>query len=204
MLLVETVQQIGVSMSSQESLSMDEQLAVTVMESLLNTSSSDLTSTQSMHMPRETQFNGDSVVSVVTYSVLFCFAAIGNLLVFLVLVNARVKHHVSQVSVFIMHLTLADMIVTFVMIPMEIGWHATVSWKAGDLACRVLMVFRTFGFYLGSLILIAISVDRYLAIAHPTRFTNTTKRAKFMIVSAWVFGFIASIPQVSDLFLIHS
>ena len=41
-----------------------------------------------------------------------------------------------------MHLCIADLIVTFVMLPMEIGWHLTVSWKAGDLGCRLLMFFR--------------------------------------------------------------
>ncbi|ELU01220.1 hypothetical protein CAPTEDRAFT_125249 [Capitella teleta] len=145
--------------------------------------------------PREIQFNGDSVVSIVTYSVLFCFSAVGNLSVFLTLVAARYQRRASRVSLFILHLTVADLFVTFVMIPMEIGWHVTVSWKAGDVACRLLMVLRTFGFYLSSLILIAISLDRYLSIAHPISIQSAGRRSRIMILVAWVIGFIASLPQ---------
>lgn len=46
------------------------------------------------------------------------------------------------------------------MMPLEIGWAATVSWRAGNLMCRVMAFFRTFGLYLSSFILVCISVDR--------------------------------------------
>ena len=50
--------------------------------------------------------------------------------------------------------------VTFLMMPLEIGWAATVSWRAGDAMCRIMSFFRMFGLYLSSFILICISVDR--------------------------------------------
>ena len=145
-------------------------------------------------LPREILFTGDSLVSVVAYCVLFVIAAVGNLTVFITLFRNRRRK--SRVSMFIMHLSLADLIVTFIMLPMEIGWHLTVSWKAGDAGCRLLMFFRTFGFYLSSFVLIAISFDRYFAITHPLSLTDAGKRGKIMLVLAWLFSFIASIPQV--------
>ncbi|KAK2180393.1 hypothetical protein NP493_445g03001 [Ridgeia piscesae] len=87
-------------------------------------------------------------------------------------------------------------LVTFVMMPLEIGWHLTVSWNAGDIACRVLMFFRAFGFYLSSFILAAISLDRYFAIAHPLNLNDADKRGKLMLTMAWLFSIVASIPQV--------
>ncbi|KAK2148861.1 hypothetical protein LSH36_479g02000 [Paralvinella palmiformis] len=136
------------------------------------------------------------MVSVIAYSVLFFIAAFGNLTVFITLFRNR--HRRSRVNLFIMHLSIADMIVTFVMIPMEIGWHATVSWRAGDVACRVLMFCRPFGFYLSSFILVAISLDRYFAIRHPMSISDADKRGKLMLLMAWIFSVVASTPQVGD------
>ncbi|KAK2144564.1 hypothetical protein LSH36_746g01090 [Paralvinella palmiformis] len=144
-------------------------------------------------IPREMVFNDDSLVSVVTYVILFVIAAVGNLTVFVALYRNRKRR--SRVNLFIMHLSVADMIVTFVMMPMEIGWHVTVSWKAGDVGCRVFMFFRTFGFYLSSFILIAISLDRYFAIARPLSLNDAGKRGKLMLLMAWLFSFMASVPQ---------
>lgn len=146
-------------------------------------------------IPQEMLFSGDNLVSVIAYTVLFSLAAFGNLTVFLTLFRSRYRKS-SRVNLFIMHLAMADMIVTFVMIPMEIGWHVTVAWTAGDAACRILMFWRVFGFYLSSFILITISFDRYFAILHPLRLTDADKRAKVMLFLAWMFSIVSSIPQV--------
>lgn len=151
-------------------------------------------SNKEFNLPREMIFTDDSLVSVIAYSVLFFIAAIGNLSVFVTLF--RFRHRKSRVNLFIMHLCMADMIVTFVMLPMEIGWHLTVSWLAGDFGCRLMMFFRAFGFYLSSFVLIAISIDRYLAIAHPLSLTDPSRRSKMMLLMSWLLSAIASAPQV--------
>ena len=110
-----------------------------------------------VEIPPVLRFSGDQLMSVVAYSLLFVIAATGNLTVFVTLCRHRRK---SRVNWFIMHLAIADMIVTFVMMPLEVAWHLTVSWRAGDVACRLLMFFRVFGFYLSSSILIVICLDR--------------------------------------------
>ena len=116
-----------------------------------------LDKSNTVEIPRALTFNDDSLMSVVAYSLLFVLAATGNLTVFVTLCRHRRK---SRVNWFIMHLAIADMIVTFVMMPLEVAWHLTVSWRAGDIACRLLMVCRVFGFYLSSFILIVICLDR--------------------------------------------
>ena len=146
-------------------------------------------------IPREMVFNDDSLISVVAYSCLFVIAACGNLTVFITLFrNRNIK---SRVNLFILHLSIADLIVTFLMLPLETVWHVTVAWKAGDTACRILMFFRAFGFYLSSFILVTISLDRYFAIMHPLSLNDADKRGKIMLCLAWMFSLVASIPQVS-------
>ena len=145
-------------------------------------------------LPKQMTFNDDSLVSVIAYSTLFVIAAFGNLTVFITLFRNR--HRKSRVNMFIMHLSIADLIVTFIMLPLETAWHITVAWEAGDVACRVLMFFRAFGFYLSSFILVTISLDRYFAILHPLSLTDADKRGKLMLGFAWIFSVIASTPQV--------
>ena len=50
--------------------------------------------------------------------------------------------------------------VTFLMMPLEIGWNVTVTWQAGDSTCRIMSFFRTFGLYLSSFVIVSISLDR--------------------------------------------
>ena len=146
-------------------------------------------------IPREIRFNDDSLFSVVAYSILFLIAALGNTTVFVTLFRNR--HRKSRVNLFIMHLAVADLLVTFIMMPTEIGWHVTVAWKAGGFGCRFFMFFRTFGFYLSSFILIAISLDRLIAIKHPMSLSDAGRRGRIMLLLAWLLSAVASIPQVS-------
>ena len=151
-------------------------------------------------IPRELTFTSDGLISVIAYSVLFLVAAIGNLTVFITLFRNRRRR--SRVNLFIMHLSVADMIVTFIMVPEEIAWHVTVAWIAGDAACRFFMFFRVFGFYLSSFILITISLDRYFAIAHPLSLSDADRRAKLMLFMAWLGSALASIPQVGTVLIL--
>ncbi len=154
-----------------------------------------------VQLPREMRFNDDSLMAVIVYCVLFVIAALGNLTVFITLFRNR--HRKSRVKLFIMHLSLADLIVTFIMLPLETIWHITVAWKAGDIACRLLMFFRAFGLYLSSFILVTISLDRYFAILHPLSMNDSDKRSKLMLTLAWLFSGVASLPQVGPTTLIH-
>lgn len=46
------------------------------------------------------------------------------------------------------------------MMPLEIGWAATVEWEAGAAACRVMSFFRIFGLYLSVFVLVCLAIDR--------------------------------------------
>ena len=146
-------------------------------------------------MPREMTFSSDNMVSVITYSCMFVISASGNLTVFITLFRTRgIK---SRVNTFIMHLAIADLIVALIMLPLETAWHITVAWLAGDIACRILMFCRAFGFYLSSFVLVTISLDRYFSIVHPLSIHDADRRAKILLTFAWVLSSVSSIPQVS-------
>ena len=151
-------------------------------------------SSQPPPMPREMTFSSDNMMSVIAYCCLFVIAAIGNLTVLITLFRTRRRK--SRVNCFIMHLAMADLIVTFVMLPLETAWHITVAWFAGELACRLLMFCRAFGFYLSSFVLVTISLDRYFSIVHPLSIHDADKRGKLLLLFAWLLSAASSLPQV--------
>lgn len=143
-------------------------------------------------------FDREHLFTVVVYTVLFVIAGCGNLTVFFTLCRSGRSGQRSRIGLLVMHLSMGDLIVTFITMPLEIAWNVTVTWEAGDVACRILMFFRALGFYLSSFVLIVISVDRYYAVAHPLSSLRTADyRAKVMLTVAWILGVLSSAPQVS-------
>ncbi|XP_003747698.1 gonadotropin-releasing hormone receptor [Galendromus occidentalis] len=141
----------------------------------------------------ECMFNSESLVSIIVYSILFVCAAVGNVPVFLSLIRNR--HRKSRIKLMMLHLAIADLIVTFIFIPTEIFWVMMVQWKAGDLLCKIFQVVRAFGPYLSSTIIICISLDRYFAVLHPLKVHDAQRRGKIMIALAWLVSLSWSLPQ---------
>ena len=53
-----------------------------------------------------------------------------------------------------------------------------LQWYAGNLMCKVLMMVRTGGYILSSMMLVVLSIDRYISISHPLSTLNTVKQRK--------------------------
>ena len=108
------------------------------------------------------EFNRRLLINVVAYSVMFALGTLGNTIVSV----AAYRQHKSvenrtNVHVMVLNLTIADLIVSYLVIPLEIGWRISVQWYAGNTACKILMFLRAFAFYLSSMMLVCLSIDRY-------------------------------------------
>lgn len=149
-------------------------------------------------LPEDMTFTDSNILSIIVYSILMTISALGNCVVFWTLFTNKPRRK-SRINMMIMHLSLADICVTFLNMPLEIAWKATVSWRAGDAMCRIMAFFRIFGLYLSSFILICISVDRFAAVKYPLRIQQAHRRGKWMVISSWILASVCSAPQVSDL-----
>ncbi|CAG2102264.1 unnamed protein product [Medioppia subpectinata] len=142
-------------------------------------------------MPSEVE--NSSKRDIIIYSILFIISAAGNISVFTALLRNRNRK--LRINLLIFNLAIADLIVTFIMIPLEVGWRITGSWIAGDFACRLLQALRAFGPYLSSMVLVCISFDRYFAIIHPLKVNDAHRRSIIMLTFAWIISIVCSIPQ---------
>ncbi|XP_063982512.1 adipokinetic hormone/corazonin-related peptide receptor variant I isoform X2 [Diachasmimorpha longicaudata] len=148
-----------------------------------------------MELPIDMRFNEGHMVSIITYSILMVISIIGNSTVLFLILQRR-RSNRSRINTMLLHLAVADLMVAVLMMPLEIGWAITVSWRAGDSMCRIMAFFRIFGIYLSSFILICISVDRYYAVLRPLLLTDVDRRGKIMLVGAWMGAILCSAPQM--------
>ncbi|KAF2358184.1 G protein-coupled receptor rhodopsin-like [Trinorchestia longiramus] len=134
-----------------------------------------------------------NMTNLIAYSILFPMAAVGNLMVLNALFNSR--RCKSRINLMILNLSLADMIVTFVFLPIEMIWHITIQWPFGEIGCKIHKFFSAFGFYTSSMILVCISLDRYFAVLHPLKVNDAQRRGKIMLFFAWIISAYISLPQ---------
>lgn len=151
-----------------------------------------------LHQLRRTMFalTSRAKAEIYIYSFLFVISVIGNLSAVTNLLKRENRR--KRMNRLVIHLSVADLMVTFITIPFEVGWRLTVTWKAGVLGCKVFQFLRVFGLYLSSMVLICISVDRYYAIVHPLRVNYVNQRNRRLLTTAWAVSLFFSIPEVSS------
>ncbi|XP_067105559.1 gonadotropin-releasing hormone receptor-like [Osmerus mordax] len=102
----------------------------------------------------------------------------------------------SHVRVLILNLTVADLLVTFIVMPVDAVWNITVQWLAGDFACRLLMFLKLQAMYSCAFVTVVISLDRQSAILNPLAINKARRRNKFMLTVAWLMSIALSVPQL--------
>ncbi|XP_063052272.1 gonadotropin releasing hormone receptor 4 [Engraulis encrasicolus] len=107
----------------------------------------------------------------------------------------------SHVRILIINLTVADLLVTFVVMPVDAVWNITVQWLAGDVACRFLMFMKLVAMYSCAFVTVVISLDRQSAILNPLAISEAKRRNKIMLTVAWSTSVILSVPQM---FIFHN
>lgn len=151
-----------------------------------------------LHQLRRTMFalTSRAKAEIYIYSFLFIISVIGNLSAVTNLLKRENRR--KRMNRLVLHLSVADLMVTFITIPFEVGWRLTVTWKAGVVGCKIFQFLRVFGLYLSSMVLICISIDRYYAIVHPLRVNYVNQRNRRLLTTAWAVSLFFSIPEVSS------
>ncbi|XP_073507416.1 proteinase-activated receptor 4 [Phyllobates terribilis] len=127
------------------------------------------------------------------YTVIFLVGLPANGLALWVLAT-KVKKMTS--TVFLMNLAVADLLLILVL-PFKIFYYYLGNnWIFGELMCRAVTSFFYGNMYCSALLLMSISVDRYLAVVHP--FFSRTFRSRIFAIcicsTCWLIAMLSTIP----------
>ncbi|XP_056593211.1 trace amine-associated receptor 13c-like [Triplophysa dalaica] len=134
--------------------------------------------------------------SVILYTFIFLasvFTVFLNLLVIISISHFKKLH--TPINLLILSLAVADLIVGLIVIPLMGIRYIDTCWYLGETFCS-LFVFIAFTVVSASLSnLVFISVDRYIAVTDPLRYTVrvTTNKTVFCIVLNWLCSVLYSL-----------
>ncbi|KAK2830018.1 hypothetical protein Q5P01_017949 [Channa striata] len=128
--------------------------------------------------------------------VLFVFAAVSNLSVLISVCWGRGYRLAAHLRPLIASLASADLMMTFVVMPLDAIWNITVQWYAGDIMCKMLCFLKLFAMHAAVFILVVISLDRYRAILHPLDSLDAGLRNRRMLTVAWTLSLLLASPQL--------
>lgn len=135
------------------------------------------------------------IFEICVYSVFFFIGAPANARVLIILLRNGL-YLKSRHYKLLTNLAAADTMTCFIMIPAEVIWRIIGDWRAGDIGCKLFAVFRIFGLYASSMILIVISIDRYYAVTHPFEYSTMGGRIDSFLITSWVISALLSMAQV--------
>lgn len=153
------------------------------------------------HAPQLTQA---ALIRVYVLIILGTISLIGNIAILFHIIKTKSirrnsRRNSSAIYTLILHLAIADLLVTIFCIFGEAYWSFTVAWIAGEFACKFMKLFQMFALYLSTYVLVLIGVDRWVAVKYPMKSLNTAKRCHRLLIFSCILSFLLSLPQVSQI-----
>ncbi|NXO03923.1 PKR2 protein, partial [Rhinopomastus cyanomelas] len=110
---------------------------------------------------------------------------------------ARYKKLRNLTNLLIANLAISDFIVAIVCCPFEMDYYVVrqLSWEHGHVLCASVNYLRTVSLYVSTNALLAIAVDRYVAIVHPLKPRMNYQTATFLITLVWIVSILVAIPS---------
>nr|QGA72523.1 inotocin receptor [Rhynchophorus ferrugineus] len=140
-------------------------------------------------------------IEIATLALIFLTTVLGNATVLLALWTRKRycgRKKLSRMYFFILHLSVADLMVAFFSVLPQLAWEITYRFQGGFLLCKPVKYGQMLGPYLSSYILMATALDRHQAICYPLTYCSwTSRRSKAMVYVAWVASLLFCIPQVT-------
>ena len=122
-----------------------------------------------------------SYLFVPLYGILFFLGTFGNGLVIIsILRSSRLR---TVTNTYLLHMAIADFLL-LLSIPFFICTILANGWIFGSILCKMYFNFIHINQYVGSLLLAALSLDRYLAVCHPIRAIEFRTRTKCAVIIA--------------------
>lgn len=153
------------------------------------------------HAPQLTQA---ALIRVYVLIILGVISLFGNIVVWIHIIKTRSKrrHSWSAIYSLLLHLSIADLLVTVFCMFGEAFWSFTVAWISGEIACKLMKLFQMFALYLSTYVLVLIGIDRLVAVKYPMKSLNMAKRCHRLLIFSYILSLVMSLPQVRFVYYI--
>ncbi|XP_052554300.1 vasopressin V1b receptor [Tympanuchus pallidicinctus] len=122
-------------------------------------------------------------------------ATVGNLAVLLAV--CRPGRKLSRMHQFVLHLALSDLGVAFFQVLPQMLWEVTYRFVGPDLLCRLVKYLQVLSMFASTYMLMAMTLDRYVAVCHPLRaLRQPSSQPCAMVGAAWLLSCVLSTPQL--------
>jgi len=133
------------------------------------------------------------VILITMYSVIIILSVWGNGTVCYIVFRARRMRTVM--NFFIVSLAFSDILMAVLCIPFTFVANLVLNyWPFGDILCPIVTYLQIVTVLLSSFTLVAISMDRYIAIIYPLRQKMSKKQAIIVIIGIWTIAFLVPLP----------
>ncbi|XP_048514749.1 RYamide receptor isoform X2 [Athalia rosae] len=147
-------------------------------------------------LPFENQILGTAWFQAIIYflySTIFLMALLGNGLVCYVVYSSPRMRTVT--NYFIANLAVGDILVTLFCVPTSfVSTLILQYWPFGAELCPSVNYSQAVSVLVSAYTLVAISVDRYMAIMWPLKPRMTKRQAKFVILTVWAIALLTACP----------
>ncbi|KAF5916553.1 hypothetical protein HPG69_005348, partial [Diceros bicornis minor] len=119
----------------------------------------------------------------------------GNLTVLLML--GWLGRKLSRMHLFVLHLALTDLGVALFQVLPQLLWDITYRFQGPDPLCRAIKYLQVLSMFASTYMLLAMTLDRYLAVCHPLRSLQQPSQSAYPLIAApWLLAAILSLPQI--------
>lgn len=136
------------------------------------------------------------VIQATSMAFILLSGCIGNILILLAIYVDRTLQTVT--NSFVINLAVADLLLSLIGMPFTLISSVTYEWIFGPAWCNINGMANSLFCVASILTLAAVSIDRYIAIIHPLRYTSymTRKAAGCMIMYIWFHSLSVSLLPV--------
>uniref|UniRef100_A0A8C4XD60 Galanin receptor type 1 n=1 Tax=Erpetoichthys calabaricus TaxID=27687 RepID=A0A8C4XD60_ERPCA len=138
----------------------------------------------------------EAVIVPVMFGVIFLLGIIGNSLVMVVIGRIKSRRSRSITNTFILNLSIADLSFLIFCVPFQATIYSLPEWIFGAFLCKFVHYFVMVSMLVSIFTLVAMSVDRYIAVVHSKRSPciRNKKNASIGVAAIWVLSFVFAIP----------
>ncbi|XP_043474587.1 orexin receptor type 2-like isoform X2 [Leptopilina heterotoma] len=138
--------------------------------------------------------NQTNYLLITVYVPVIVLAIAANILVIVVVFKYHYMRSVT--NYFVVNLSIADLLVTLICMPMAVSQAVSILWVYGEIMCKLFFYLQGVAVAASVFTITAMSIDRYLAIRSPIAFRRVfnKKTTIIVIVLLWVVSLTIFAP----------